>query len=310
MRTSAPGPKPATALGRKRKLEGGGVAFKVAFLVPALLVYTFVLLIPILDSMRLSFYTGTGLTPNEFVGFANYVKLFTDSSFSDRVWGAFRNNVVFFLVVTLIQNVAGFFLALAVTRSMPGARLLRKLSFLPTTLSVLVVGFLFRQMLNPIWGLFGNFPWLGDERTALGVLAAVVSWQFIGESVLLYAAGIDGIPDELLEAARIDGANWWIELKSIVLPSVMPVVGLVTLLIFVGDFTQFDIVYSMTTTMANPRFTTDLFGSLFYRAAFASPVRGGWGMGMGAAVSTIMFFVVSVGVGVWYYFFKVKAKEA
>ena len=90
------------------------------------------------------------------------------------------------------------------------------------------------------------------------------------------------------------------------LPAVMPIVGIVTLLIYVGDFTQFDIVYAMTTTSGNPRFRTDLFGSLFYQTAFSTPARGGWGMGMGAAVSTIMFFVVAVGVIVWFFIFQRK----
>ncbi len=299
---------------RKKSARGPGsrafgpAVFRIAFLLPAFAVYTYVLLLPILDSMRLSFYSGSGLVPTDFVGLANYVKIFTDPSFSERVWGAFYNNTIFFLIVTLLQNVLGFFLALAVTRKIRGAPFLRKISFLPTTLSVLVVGFLFRQMLNPMWGLLGKFPWLGNEFTALPTLAVAVSWQFIGESILLYAVGIDGIPSEHLEAARIDGADWLQEMRYIILPALMPIVGMVTLLIFVGDFTQFDIVYAMTTTMANPRYMTDLFGSLFYRAAFSTPVRGGWGMGMGAAVSTIMFFIVSVGVAVWYYLFKGSAR--
>ncbi|GAB1482693.1 hypothetical protein MASR2M78_15090 [Treponema sp.] len=155
-------------------------AFRGAFLLPALLVYSVILLLPILDSMRLSLYTGHGLVPNEFIGLGNFKKIFTESSFSVRVWGAFKNNMVFFCIVTVIQNGMGFFLALAVTRTIRGAAILRKISFLPTTLSVLVVGFLFRQMLNPIWGLLGSFPWLGNEYTALPVLAVAVSWQFAG----------------------------------------------------------------------------------------------------------------------------------
>ena len=287
----------------------GGFLFKAAFLLPAVLVYTVILLLPILDSLRLSFYTGGGLAPAEFTGFANYIAIFKESAFRERVLGAFGNNLLFFVMVTLAQNVLGLLVAWAVTRKMRGAGFLRKVSFLPTTLSVLVVGFLFKQMLNPVWGMFGTFPWLGNESTALPVLALAVSWQFIGESVLLYTAGIDAIPGELLEAAHIDGASWFVELRSIILPTLKPIIGLVTLLIFVGDFTQFDIVYAMTTTMANPRFRTDLFGSLFYRTAFSSPVRGGWGMGMGAAVSTIMLLVVSMGVALWYYVFKVRNRE-
>lgn len=282
--------------------------FKLLFILPALLIYSIFLLIPIVDSMGMSMYTGEGLIPDEFVGLDNYIKIFTEEAFYTRVSHAFVNNILFFLMVTLIQNVLGFFIAFAVTRKIRGIKFLRKVSFLPTTLSVLVVGFLFKQMLNPVWGLFGKFPWLG-EWTALPMLAIAVSWQFIGESVLFYTAGIDGIPAEIMEAADIDGASALQKIRHIILPSIMPIIGMVTLLIFIGDFTQFDIVYSMATTNGNPAYATDLFGSLFYRTTFSPANRGGWGTGMGAAVSTIMVFVVSVGVGFWLYFFRFRNRK-
>ncbi len=294
--------------------------FMVVFLLPAVFIYTVFLLLPILDSMRLSFYSGRGLIPDKFVGFDNYVKLFTQFPFKDRMINAFSNNIKFFFIVTLIQNVFGFFIAFFVTRKIIGKGFFRKISFLPTTLSVLVVGFLFKLILNPSWGIFDKIltalglesfilPWLGNPLTALPVLAIVVSWQFMGESVLFYTAGIDAIPEEVTEAALIDGASPLQELWHIILPSILPIIGIVTILIFIGDFTQFDIVYAMSTTQANPAFGTDLFGSLFYRAAFSTPVRGGWGMGMGAAVSTVMFFIVFTGVIAWLYFFKIKGQK-
>jgi len=294
--------------------------FMVIFLLPAVLIYTVFLLLPILDSMRLSFYSGKGLIPDKFVGFENYVKLFTQFPFKERMINAFSNNIKFFFIVTLIQNIFGFFIAFFVTRKIIGKGFFRKISFLPTTLSVLVVGFLFKLILNPTWGIFDKMltalglesfilPWLGNSLTALPVLAIVVSWQFMGESVLFYTAGIDAIPEEVTEAALIDGANPLQELWYIILPSILPIIGIVTILIFIGDFTQFDIVYAMSTTQANPAFGTDLFGSLFYRAAFSTPVRGGWGMGMGAAVSTVMFFIVFSGVIAWLYFFKIKGQK-
>ncbi len=290
------------------------------FLLPGILIYTIFLLFPILDSMRLSFYTGKGIIPTEFTGLDNYIKLFTQFPFKERVLNAFFNNIRFFLLVTLMQNCIGFLVAFTVTRDIPGGGVFRKISFLPTTLSVLVVGFLFKLILNPVWGVFDKFlgfigleslirPWLGDPLTALPVLAVAISWQFMGESILFYTTGIDAIPREIVEAARIDGAGPVRELRHIILPAVKPVVGIVTMLIFIGNFTQFDIVYAMSTTMANPAFQTDLFGSLFYRAAFNVPIRGGWGMGMGAAVSTLMFFTVSAGVVGWLYFFRIRKKD-
>ncbi len=292
----------------------------IIFLLPSILIYTGFLLLPILDSMRLSFYTGKGLIPDKFVGFENYVKLFTQFPFKDRMVNAFTNNIKFFLIVTLIQNIIGFFIAFLVTRKIAGKGFFRKISFLPTTLSVLVIGFLFKLILNPSWGIFDKIltsiglesiirPWLGDPLTALPVLAIVVSWQFMGESVLFYTAGIDAIPEEVTEAALIDGASPLQELWHIILPSILPIIGIVTILIFIGDFTQFDIVYAMSSTQANPGYATDLFGSLFYRAAFNTPTRGGWGMGMGAAVSTVMFFIVFIGVMAWLYIFKFNGRN-
>lgn len=296
------------------------VRFMFMFLFPAFAIYTVFMLLPILNSMKYSLYSGDGLIPNTFVGLDNYIKLFSEERYYSKFWNAFGNNINFFIIVTVVQNVLGFFMAVFITRSFRGAGFIRKLSFLPTTLSVLVVGFIFKLILNPYYGVFDKFleaigfgefviPWLGDSRSALIVVALAVSWQFFGESVLFYSSGIDSIDESIMEAARIDGANIWHEIVYIILPSVLPIVGIVTILIFIGDFTQFDIIFAMTGTRGDPSYSTDLFGSLFYRTAFASSERGGWGTGMGAAVATMMFIVVTIGVGGFLAFFNRKKEE-
>ena len=294
--------------------------FLLWYILPAFAIYTMFMLIPIVNSMRLSFYTGTGLIPDEFIGFDNYIKLFTQYPFNERFWNAFWNNIKFFLMVTVYQNIFGFLAAVLLTRGLKLSDFLRKISFVPTTLSILVVGFLFSMIFNPIWGIFNRMmtfagleafirPWLGDPKTALPILAFVVSWQFFGESIIFYTAGIDAIDREILEAARIDGAGLFQEVWHIILPTILPVVGIVTILIFVGDFTQFDVVYAMSTSMGNPGYSTDIFGSLFYRSAFSSPERGGWGMGMGATVATMMFVFVFIGVSLFLLFFNRKRRK-
>jgi len=291
----------------------------VYFLLPALLVYTLFFIVPIIDSIRLSFYNADGLIVKEFIGWENFQKLFTQFPFQERLVNAFFNNLKFFLIVTGLQNFLGFVFAYLITRQLWGTTFVRKISFLPTTLSVLVVGFLFKLILNPVFGVFDKLleflglaglirPWLGDPATALPVLAIVVSWQFMGETILFYTAGLDNIPTEMIEAAKIDGVNQLQMIRYIVIPYIMPIIGIVTILIFIGDFTQFDIVYAMATTQGNPVYATDLFGSLFYRAAFITPVRGGWGIGMGAAVSTVMSMIVFLGVFAWLLFFKALKK--
>lgn len=290
------------------------------FLLPALIIYTIFFFIPIIDSMRLSLYDSNGLIVKDFVGFDNFIKLFTQYPFKERMINAFSNNIKFFIIVTIIQNFLGFIFAYMITRKMWMTNTVRKLSFLPTTLSVIVVGFLFGKLIfNPVFGIFDRIlenigleslirPWLGDPAYALPILAVVISWQFMGETILFYTAAIDNIPKEIIEAAKIDGAGQIHMIRYIIIPYIMPIIGIVTILIFIGDFTQFDIVYSMATTQGNPCYATDLFGSLFYRAAFTVPARGGWGIGMGAAVSTIMSAIVFAGLAAWMFFFKANQK--
>ncbi|MEM5947617.1 sugar ABC transporter permease [Spirochaetia bacterium 38H-sp] len=290
------------------------------FLFPALMVYSVFFILPIIGSVRLAFFDFNGLEPVTFVGFDNFVALFTRSPYSEHFWNAFGNNIVFFLIVTVFQNFFGFVIAVMVTRKKWGANFFRTISFLPTTISVIVVGFLFKLMLNPQWGLVNmileriglisqGFPWLGKPGIALFMVAFAVSWQWMGESVIFYSAGIDGINPELFEAARIDGASLWHEIRYILLPAVVPVIAIVTILIFVGDFTQFDIVYAMTGSKGNPSYSTDIFGSLFYRVAFQVPARGGWGFGMGAAVSTTISLIISIGVFLWVLLFNRAGKK-
>jgi len=292
----------------------------ILFTLPAFLIYFRFLLLPIFQSIGVSFFTGSGMSPGEFAGLDNYRKLLTMNPYKTRFWNAFRNNLVFFGIVMVIQNGFGFFMAVLLTRPGKGIHTVRILTFLPTTLSVIVVGFLFNMMLNPTWGIFNELlsflgleslirPWLGEPRTALTMISIAVSWQFLGESILFYAAGIDSINPEILEAGRIDGVNFLQEIRHIILPSLIPIVGIVTIMIFMGDFTQFDIVYAMTTTRGNPVYGTDIFGSLFYRAAFQSPARDGWGVGMGATVSTIMSLLVFLGVSLWLFFFHRQKKR-
>ena len=295
--------------------------FIYLFLLPGLLIYSAFLVAPIFYSISLSFFTGEGMkTPTVFVGIDNYIKLFTQFPFNERFFNALGNTVKFFLIVTLFQNVLGFFIAVLISRKFAGNKFFRRLSFLPTTLSVLVIGFMFRMMLNPTWGIFDKIldglgldflirPWLGSTTTALPILAIVISWQFLGESILFYTVGIANIDNEILEAARIDGASPLAEIRHIIFPSILPIIGIVTILIYIGDFTQFDIVYAMTTTRGNPVYSTDLLGSLFYRSTFQSPEKGGWGVGMGATVASIISLIVFIGVFIWLIVFKMKGSQ-
>ena len=295
----------------KFQYRGGGSinpggSYWIAYILPALLVYLVFMAYPLVDSVRLSLYTGT-TGSRVFTGFDNYVKLFTDATVSARFWGAFRNTWVFFAFHMLIQNVLGIFFAVLLTnRTMKFVTFYQSVIFLPCTIAVLVTGYLFKLMLNPNWGgstlksLGLGFlvkPWLGETSTALNVISLVSCWQWIGIPTMMFVAALQGISDDLIEASLIEGANSWHQFLSIKLPLIMPAVGMIAILTFVSNFNAFDIIYAMATPNGSPDYSTDLIGSLFYRYGVAGqhPI-GIPEPGLGAAISTSVFIMLLAGV--------------
>ena len=273
------------------------------YIAPALLIYIVFMAYPLIDSIRLSFYQGSSMT-REFVGLSNYIELFTRGELSVRYWGAMRNTSVFFIIHMLVQNVLGIAFAVILTNhKMKGRKIYQTIIFVPTTFAVLVTGYLWRLLLNPIWsqgmwdavGLLSlSQPWLGMESTALLFVALVSCWQWIGIPTMMFVAALLGISDDIYEAADIEGANGWQVFWHIKLPLIMPVVGIVTILTFVNNFNAFDIVYAMQTANGAPAYTTDLIGTLFYRVGIAGqhPVAIP-NSGMGATIATVTFVMLA-----------------
>jgi len=274
------------------------------YILPALLIYIVFMAYPLIDSIRLSFYQGSG-NLREFAGISNYVELFTQGELSVRYFGALRNTTVFFIIHVLVQNVLGIIFATILTNhKMKGCKLYQTIIFIPTTFAVLVTGYLWRLLLNPIWsqelwdavGLPSfSQPWLGMESTALLFVALVSCWQWVGIPTMMFVAALLGVNEELYEAAEIEGANSWQVFRYIKLPLIMPVVGIVTILTFVNNFNAFDIVYAMQTVNGAPAYSTDLLGTLFYRVGIAGqhPVAIP-NSGMGATIATVTFVMLAV----------------
>ena len=296
---------------RIRAYQGGtsikpGGIYWMRYVIPALAFYVVFMAYPMIDSVRLSLYSGTAGT-REFVGLANYVRLFTDEVVSKRFWNAFRNNWVFFAWHMLLQNALGIlFAAILTNRTMRGRQFYQTLIFIPCTIAVLVTGYLFKLMINPVWagttlkaaGLgFLVRPWLGDRSTALTCVSLVSVWQWVGIPTMMFVAAFQGIDDDLIEAASIEGATPWQQFIRIRVPLIIPVIGMVAIMTFVSNFNAFDVVFSMETLDGAPDYTTDLIGTLFYRYGIAGqhPV-GIPEPGVGAAISTSVFFMLLCGV--------------
>lgn len=285
------------------------------FTIPALIVYLWFMAFPLFNSMRLSFYTGSGLVPTEFVGMRNYIELFTNPLYKDRLFGALKNTFILFGICMGIQNTLGLLFANILSGRLKGASIFRTIIFLPATISVLVTGFLWKLILNPHWGAvnyfltwlglqkFAGYPWLGRPETAMIVVGLVTAWQWVGIPTMIFLAGLQGISEDLLEAAAIDGASSGQVFWKIKLPLLTPVIGVVSILTFVGNFNAFDVVFALTNARGAPEYSTDIMGTLFYRVGIAGehPVAQP-NMGIGASIATVTFFILFFGVSIWLYF--------
>jgi raffinose/stachyose/melibiose transport system permease protein len=285
----------------------------VVFIAPAFIVYTLFMIYPLIDSLRLSLLNTDTNGQLTFVGLQNYGALLNDPLYAPRFWGALRNNTIFFVIHMVVQNSIGLLLAALLSSAfIRGRALYRTLIFTPTVLSVVLVGFIWRLILSPLWGISGDFleifrirnqPWLGQASTALPVLSLVSVWQYVGIPMMLFLAALMSIPDELIEAARVDGATAWSVFWRIKFPLILPTAGIVAVLTFVGNFNAFDLIYTTQTALAGPDFSTDLLGTLFYRTFFGFQLQLG-NPYMGATVAGVMFLIILAGVLVYLFTFQ------
>ncbi len=282
-------------------------SYILVFLAPAVIIYTIFMVYPLLNSLRMSFYTISTDNREVFAGLDNYIKLFTNSNFAPRFSGALQNNFIFFAIHMVVQNSIALLLAALISNEKRrGANFYRTIYFMPTVLSVVIIGFIWNLILNPLWGvsktILGFFqlgflfkPWLGLASTALPTVALISVWQFIGIPMILFYAALIAIPEELMEAATVDGATSWDVFWKIKFPLIMPTVGIVSILTFVGNFNAFDLIYTMKGANAGPDFSTDIMGTLFYRTFFGQQLQLG-DPSMGATVAAMMFLIILTGV--------------
>lgn len=281
----------------------------VVFLAPAVIIYSLVMIYPILSSLWLSLQTKGFDGVEKFVGLQNYQKLLGTELYSQPLWNATKNNLIFFAIHMLVQNPVGMLLAVLLSFRLKGSAVYRTLLFTPTVLSVVIIGFVWKLILNPAWGVqrslleplgLGQFdlPWLGLPNTALPTLSLISVWQNIGIPMLLFLAALVRIPDELYEAARLDGAGGWRIFRNIQLPLILPTVGIVSVLTFVGNFNAFDLIYAAQGALAGPNFASDILGTFFYRTFFGFQLQPG-DQYMGAAVAGFMLLLILLGLVIY-----------
>ncbi|HEV7253998.1 MAG TPA: sugar ABC transporter permease [Mesorhizobium sp.] len=274
----------------------------VVFLAPAVLVYTLVMILPLFGTLQLALFRGA-----DFVGLDNFHTLLGDPRWAATFWNALKNNFWFFVIHMLVQNPIG--VALAAILSTPKLRFAgfyRTAIFIPTILSFVIVGFIWKLILSPLWGVAPNLmdmvglktwftPWLGKEEYALTTLGLISVWQFVGIPMMLIYAALLSIPDEVIEAAEMDGVTGMSQFWKIKLPLIWPSIGIISVLTFVGNFNAFDLIYAAQGALAGPNFSTDILGTFLYRTFFGFQLQLG-DPNMGAAIASMMFFIILAGV--------------
>lgn len=279
------------------------------FLAPAVLIYTLVMILPLFGTLQLSLFRSID-REQVFVGLDNFRVLFFDPRWSASFWNALWNNVWFFIIHMLVQNPIG--IVLAALLSSPRLRFrgfYRTAIFVPTILSFVIVGFIWKLILSPLWGVAPNLldlvglkslftPWLGKEEYALTTLGLISVWQFVGIPMMLIYAALLSIPDEVLEAAEMDGITGMAQFWKVKLPLILPSIGIISVLTFVGNFNAFDLIYASQGAMAGPNFSTDILGTFLYRTFFGFQLQLG-DPNMGATIASMMFLIILTGVCIY-----------
>lgn len=264
------------------------------FILPALVFFAAFLAYPLLYTVYLSLteWAGFDLQKIKFVGLDNFRLLLPDWIF----WKALRNTLFFVVGTTFFLNLFGLALALFLNHSTRLTRIVRTLIFIPVLLSPVIVGVMWSRILdyfgalNQILEKMGMIKtpiiWLGDKRIALPSIIGVTVWQWVGYDMILYLTGLQQIPDELYEAAMIDGANRWDLFRYITLPLLKGIATMVILLNLIGGVRIFDIVYVMT--KGGPNHNTEVLATHLYEVAF-------WFNKMGyASVIAVIILVLSL----------------
>lgn len=255
------------------------------FLVPTMAAFLIGFIIPFIEGVYLSFCEFTTIKDAKFVGLANYVEAFKDDSFVN----SFKFTTVYAVVVLIVINLLAFFIALALTQKMKGTNVFRTVFFMPNLIGGIVLGYVWQLIFDAIFQHFGTALKL-NEMFGFWGLVILVAWQQIGYMMIVYIAGLQAIPQDIQEAAMIDGANKFQRLVHITIPNMMPSITICTFLTITNAFKLFD--QNLALTAGEPMHKTEMMALNIYDTFYG---RVGYeGVGQAKAV---VFFIIVVLIG-------------
>lgn len=283
-------------------MERRETIWRIVLLAPVLAVFLYFVMWPLLDSFRYSITDWNGFSPDyKFVGLANFAKIKSDPAF----FGAIINTTMWVVAALILPTVLGLGLALLLNAGVRGKNFFKTVFYLPICLSAVVVGQSWIWIYQPDWGLLNgaieaasgaeefNFAWLANPSTALWSVIIAWTWQQTGLSMVIFLAGLTSIPQDMLEAARVDNVSRWQQTVHIVLPMLRPATVVVIALSIISALKGFDILYIMTG--GGPFRSSSTLAFFMYEESFKK-----YRMGYGSAISVVLF-LITVTI-IWVYF--------
>ena len=263
------------------------------FLAPGMLMFLVYVIIPIFQSMWLSFYDWDGLGAKTWIGTANYVELFDDEAFTKSL----KNNVLW-LVLFMLAVPIGLFMAIFLNQTVRGIRIYKSLFFFPFVISQVVVGLIFSWFYAPNFGLLyqviefftgtGIAVLADEDYVNYGIIAAGL-WPQIAYVMILYLTGLNNVASDQIEAARLDGAKGWKMLWYVIIPQLRPATFIAMVVTIIGALRSFDLISIMT--VGGPYGSTRVLSYFMYEQALS---EYGVAMGYGAAIAVVLFAIMLV----------------
>ena len=253
------------------------------FLLPTMAAFMIGFIIPFIEGIYLSFCKFTTIKDAEFVGMSNYIDALKDTTFT----GSFRFTALFAIVTLVLINVLAFLIALALTQNIKGTNIFRTVFFMPNLIGGIVVGYVWQLIFDAIFARFGLALKLSEILGFWG-LVILICWQQIGYMMIVYIAGLQAIPGDIMEAAMLDGANRLQRLFRITIPNMMPSITICTFLTITNSFKLFD--QNLALTGGEPLHKTEMMALNIYQTFYG---RTGY-EGVGQAKAVLFFLLVVV----------------
>ncbi len=262
---------------------------------PAFMIYAMFFVYPLIKGVWMSLTDWDGMGKANFVGLRNFINFFSDS----RALNDIKTTVIFAIGSAVLLNLVGLSYALLLNSNFRGKSVARTIVYLPAIISPLIMGYIWYFLLQPGRGflvhafkqlglpdLVGN--WMSSYSSALTVLILVNVWQYAGMTMVIYLAGLQSIPSELLEAATIDGASAWQRFTRVMVPQLMPAIRINVVTNIIGSLSVFDIIMSLT--QGGPGYATESLSIYIMRMCYGSRT------GYSTAVALILFFMILIPV--------------